>query len=141
MRKFSATHAYVSKGYEGAPAIKFNEAGTACNFRCGIQEYDAQKKENFWSNITCRAFGDALKSIQRMKIDAGACVNLYGTERTERYEKDGKTQYTTVYIVEGIEYAAPARKKDDGAAAPATATTAPETSVSDDDEDEFPFEV
>ena len=140
MRKFSTTHAYVSKGFEGAPAIKFNEAGTACNFRCGIQEYDAQKKENFWSNITCRAFGDALKSIQRMKIDAGACVNIYGTERTERYEKDGKTQYTTVYIVEGIEYALPARKKDDGAAAPAAAAPAAPAADGANDEDEFPFD-
>ena len=46
MFKVIATDVVISKGYDGAPALKFTESGESVRFRIGKKVYDTRAENN-----------------------------------------------------------------------------------------------
>lgn len=108
MFKTFATNVVVSKGYNGAAALRFSENGESVRFRIGKKVYDSRVEGNYrWLNISVKAFGTACERIKKMKLKEGSFVNLVGRLDEERWPvqqtKEEKSQH--VLIVEDIEYA------------------------------------
>ena len=111
MIKMIITDAVVSKGYDGAPAIRFydGEGGSTqiANFRIGKRIYDSREQDNHrWLNFQVKAFGDACDRIKRMKLKEGSYVTIVA-----RYDEDTWEDKTThekrsgvVLILEEIEF-------------------------------------
>ena len=77
MFKTFATNVVVSKGYEGAAALKFSENGESVRFRIGQKVYDSRVEGNYrWLNISVKAFGSVCERIKKMKLKEGSFVNL-----------------------------------------------------------------
>lgn len=77
MFKTFATNVVVSKGREGAAALKFSENGEFVRFRIGQKVYDSRVEGNYrWLNISVKAFGNVCERIQKMKLKEGSFVNL-----------------------------------------------------------------
>ena len=108
------TGAVVSKGYDGAEAIRYSESGKAGWFRIGKKVYDAHAENNSrWVNFSVKGFGDMPERIERMLLKDGSFVNLRGRLDEEIWEdKAGETRRSTVIVVEDIEYAG-GKSKDD----------------------------
>ena len=52
MFKVIATDVVISKGFDGAPALKFSEKGDNVRFRIGKRVYDARAENNSrWVNL------------------------------------------------------------------------------------------
>ena len=108
MFKTFATNVVVSKGYEGAAALKFSENGESVRFRIGQKVYDSRVEGNYrWLNISVKAFGSVCERIKKMKLKEGSFVNLTARldeeKWTDQETKKEKSQH--VLIVEDIEYA------------------------------------
>lgn len=107
MFKTFATNVVVSKGYEGAAALRFSENGESVRFRIGQKVYDSRVEGNYrWLNISVKAFGTVCERIKKMKLKEGSFVNLTARLDEEKWiddEKKEKSQH--VLIVEDIEYA------------------------------------
>lgn len=108
MFKTFATNVVVSKGREGAAALKFSENGEFVRFRIGQKVYDSRVEGNYrWLNISVKAFGNVCERIQKMKLKEGSFVNLTARldeeKWTDQETKKEKSQH--VLIVEDIEYA------------------------------------
>lgn len=108
MFKTFATNVVVSKGYEGAEALRFSENGESVRFRIGQKVYDSRVEENYrWLNISVKAFGAVCERIKKMKLKEGSFVNLTARldeeKWTDQETKKEKSQH--VLIVEDIEYA------------------------------------
>ena len=109
MLKMFVTKALISKGYEGAAALRFSEnsENPSVRFRIGSMVYDKRaEKEHRFVNISVKAFGYLVDRIKNMKLDAGTYVNIIG-----RYDEDVWEDATTkekksapVVIVEEIEF-------------------------------------
>ena len=108
MFKTFATNVVVSKGYEGAAALKFSENGESVRFRIGQKVYDSRVEGNYrWLNISVKAFGSVCERIKKMKLKEGSFVNLTARldeeKWTDKETKEEKSQH--VLIAEDIEYA------------------------------------
>ena len=108
MFKTFATNVVVSKGYEGAAALKFSENGESVRFRIGQKVYDSRVEGNYlWLNISVKAFGSVCERIKKMKLKEGSFVNLTARldeeKWTDQETKKEKSQH--VLIAEDIEYA------------------------------------
>ena len=107
MFKTFATNVVVSKGYEGAAALKFSENGESVRFRIGQKVYDSRVEGNYrWLNISVKAFGSVCERIKKMKLKEGSFVNLTALDEekwTDQETKKEKSQH--VLIAEDIEYA------------------------------------
>lgn len=108
MFKTFATNVVVSKGYEGAEALRFSENGESVRFRIGQKVYDSRVEGNYrWLNIAVKAFGSVCERIKKMKLKEGSFVNLTARldeeKWTDQETKKEKSQH--VLIVEDIEYA------------------------------------
>lgn len=108
MFKTFATNVVVSKGYEGAAALKFSENGESVRFRIGQKVYDSRVEGNYrWLNISVKAFGSVCERIKKMKLKEGSFVNLTARldeeKWTDQETKEEKSQH--VLIVDDIEYA------------------------------------
>ena len=109
MFKMIATNAIISKGYDGAPALRFSENGESksVRFRVGMSTYDknADKNRRF-VNINVKAFNGISSRIESMKLDGGAYVNITGRYDEESWED--KTTHekksASVLIVDDIEF-------------------------------------
>jgi hypothetical protein len=111
MIKMFVTKAVISKGFEGADALRFSENAEtpSVRFRIGVPVYDKRaEKERRFINIGVKAFGYLVERIKSMKLDAGMYVNILG-----RYDEDTWEDRTTheeksasVLIVDEIEYSA-----------------------------------
>lgn len=101
------TGAVVSKGYDGAEAIRYSESGKAVWFRIGKKVYDAHAENHSrWVNFSVKGFGDMPERIEKMQLKDGSFINLRGRLDEEVWEdKAGDTRKATVIIVEDIEYA------------------------------------
>lgn len=109
MIKMFVTKAVISKGFDGAPALRFSENAEtpSVRFRIGMLVYDKRaEKEHRFVNIGVKAFGYLVDRIKNMKLDAGTYVNIVG-----RYDEDIWEDQTThekksapVLIVDEIEY-------------------------------------
>lgn len=77
MFKTFATNVVVSKGYEGAAALRYSENGESVRFRIGQKVYDSREEGNYrWLNISVKAFGAVCERIRKMKLKEGSFVNL-----------------------------------------------------------------
>lgn len=108
MFKTFATNVVVSKGYEGAAALRYSENGESVRFRVGQKVYDSRVEGNYrWLNISVKAFGAVCERIKKMKLKEGSFVNLTARLDEEKWidkeTKEEKSQH--VLIVEDIEYA------------------------------------
>lgn len=137
MFKMIVTDAVVSKGFEGAPALRFydpTEGGgsSSVRFRIGKRVYDSRCDGNHrYVNIGVKAFGEACERIKKMKLKEGSYINIIG-----RYDEDNWTDQTThekksapVLIVDEIEYCYSGtgqKSGQEGAAAGAPGDPAPE---------------
>ena len=68
-----ATNVIVSKGFNGAPALKFSDKGDSVRLRIGQKVYDSRAEGNHrWVNLAAKAFGDVCGRIIKMKIKEGS---------------------------------------------------------------------
>lgn len=108
MFKTFATNVVVSKGYEGAAALRFSENGESVRFRIGQKVYDSRVEGNYrWLNISVKAFGTVCERIKKMKLKEGSFVNLTARLDEEKWidDESKKEKSQHVLIVEDIEYA------------------------------------
>lgn len=105
MLKVIATDVVISKGYDGAPALRFTEKGV--RFRVGKKVYDTRAENNFrWINLSVKAFGQTSERIKKMQLKEGSFVNILGRLDEDVWE-DSTThekKSATVIIVDEIEY-------------------------------------
>ena len=67
MLKVFATQVVISRGYDGAAAIKFSEKGDAVRFRIGKKVYDPNAENNArWVNMAVKGFGPICERSSRM---------------------------------------------------------------------------
>lgn len=80
MIKMFISDAIVSRGYDGAPAIRFfnsENGGEFAVFQIGKRKYDSRAENNHrWLNLKVKAFGDACERIKKMKLKEGSSINL-----------------------------------------------------------------
>lgn len=110
-----ATSAVVSRGYEGAAALRFSEKGDAVRFRIGKKVYDSRAENNTrWINISVKAFGDACERIKKMQLKEGSFINFRGRldEDTWTDQQTKESKSAMVIILDDIEYAGGGKPKE-----------------------------
>ena len=138
MLKIFATNVVISRGYDGAGALRFSENGDAVRFRVGQKVYDTRAENNTrWVNLSVKGFGGICERIKKMQLKEGSFINFVG-----RYDEDtwtdkdtNETKSMPVIILDDIEFSSGGGKAKDGqkpaqqanASAPAT-TAAPAAS-------------
>lgn len=111
MIKIIITDAVVSRGYDGAPAIRFydGEGGNTqiANFRIGKRVYDSREADNHrWLNFQVKAFGDDCDRIKRMKLKEGSYVTIVARYDEDTWEDKNTHEKRSgvVLILEEIEF-------------------------------------
>lgn len=108
MLKVFATQVVVSRGYDGAAAIKFSEKGDAVRFRIGKKVYDPNAENNArWVNLAVKGFGPICERIKKMQLKDGSFVNLIGRLDEDVWEdqQTHEKKSAMVIILDDIEYA------------------------------------
>ena len=126
-----ATYAVVSRGYDGASALRFSEKGDAVRFRIGKKVYDTRAENNTrWINISVKAFGDVCDRIRKMQLKEGSFINFHGRldEDTWTDQQTGVTKSAMVIILEDIEYAG-GKPKENQESSQQTNGTVPNTGI------------
>ena len=103
-----ATNVVISKGFDNAPALRFNENGTFVRFRIGKKVYDNRAENNTrWINLSVKAFGDVCERIKKMQLKEGSFVNFVGRLDEETWtDRDSNEQRSAIVIIlDDIEYA------------------------------------
>lgn len=107
MLKVIATDVIVSKGYNGAPALKFSEKGDSVRFRIGKKVYDTRAKDNQrWVNLSVKAFGPVCERIKKMQLKESSFINVLGRLDEDTWE-DATThekKSMMVVILDEVEY-------------------------------------
>lgn len=129
MFKVIATDVVISKGFDGAPALKFSENGENVRFRIGKKVYDTRAENNTrWVNLSVKAFGSVCERIKKMQLKESSFVNILGRldedvwEDSETHEK----RSMMVIILDEIEYCSSGGGKQQKNAADAPAASAPQ---------------
>lgn len=107
MLKLFATNAVISKGYNGAPALKFSDKGTGAFFQVGHRVYDAREDNTRWVNLQVKAFNNLCERIKKMQLKEGSYVNIVG-HLDEDIWQDSTTnerKRRLVVILDDIEFA------------------------------------
>lgn len=116
MLKVFGTQVVISRGYDGAAAIKFSEKGDAVRFRVGKKVYDPSATDNTrWINLAVKGFGPICERIKKMQLKEGSFVNFVGRLDEDVWE-DAETKEkksVTVIILDDIEYASGGGKSKD----------------------------
>lgn len=116
MLKVFGTQVVISRGYDGAAAIKFSEKGDAVRFRIGKKVYDPSATDNTrWINLAVKGFGPICERIKKMQLKEGSFVNFVGRLDEDVWE-DAETKEkksVTVIILDDIEYASGGGKSKD----------------------------
>ena len=98
MMKIFISDAVVSRGYDGAPAIRlFNSenGGEFAVFQVGIRKYDSRAENNHrWVNLKVKAFGDLCERIKKMSLKEGSFISLCGDYDEERTPADRRRNRT-----------------------------------------------
>ena len=105
MLKVIATDVVISKGFDGAPALRFTEKGV--RFRVGKKVYDTRAENNQrWINLSVKAFGQTCERIKKMQLKEGSFVNILGRLDEDVWEDPTthEKKSATVIIVDEIEY-------------------------------------
>lgn len=107
MFKVIATDVVISKGYDGAPALKFSENGESVRFRIGKKVYDTRAENNTrWVNLSAKAFGPVCERIKKMQLKESSFINILGRLDEDVWE-DSTThekRSAMVVILDEIEY-------------------------------------
>lgn len=120
MLKVFATQAVVSKGYDGASALRFSEKGDSVRFRIGKKVYDPHAdNDSRWVNLSVKAFGGVCERIKKMQLKEGSYVNLIGRLDEDSWtdSKTGESKSAMVIILDDIEYASGGGKTKENLAA------------------------
>ena len=110
MMKIFISDAVVSRGYDGAPAIRlFNSenGGEFAVFQVGIRKYDSRAENNHrWVNLKVKAFGDLCERIKKMSLKEGSFISLCGDYDEERWtDKDtGEGRSAPVIVLDDIKF-------------------------------------
>lgn len=107
MLKVFATDVVISKGYEGAPALKFSEKGDSVRFRIGKKVYDTRAENNYrWVNLAVKAFGPVCERIKKMQLKESSYVNIIGRLDEDEWEDPTTREKRSakVVILDEIEY-------------------------------------
>lgn len=109
MIKTVVTEAIISKGYEGADAIKIiqGEKGDIARFRIGTKVYDPKADGNSrWFNLSVKAFNSMCERIKKMQLKDGAYINLSGRLDEENWEDPNthEKKKAIVLIADEVEY-------------------------------------
>lgn len=108
MFKVIATNVVISRGYDGAAALRFSEKGESVRFRIGKKIYDPNaENDSRWINMPVKAFGKECERVKNMKLKDGSFINLIGRldEDTWTDTNTGETRSTMVIILDDVEYA------------------------------------
>ena len=108
MLEVIATSAVVSRGYDGAAALRFSEKGDAVRFRIGKKVYDTRAENNTrWINLSVKAFGDICERIKKMQLKEGSFINFRGRldEDVWTDQQTGESKSAMVVVLDDIEYA------------------------------------
>lgn len=127
MIKMLVTKAVISKGFDGAAALRFSEntENPSVRFRIGVMVYDKRaEKEHRFVNIGVKAFGYLVDRIRNMKLEAGTYVNIIGRYDEETWEdrETSEKKSAPVLIIDEIEYSttgAGSKQNGDNGSAPA----------------------
>ena len=91
MFKVIATDVVISKGYDGAPALKFSENGESVRFRIGKKVYDTRAENNTrWVNLSVKAFGPVCERIKKMQLKESSFINILGRLDEDVWEDAGE---------------------------------------------------
>lgn len=105
MMKIFISDAVVSRGYDGAPAIRlFNSenGGEFAVFQVGIRKYDSRAENNHrWVNLKVKAFGDLCERIKKMSLKEGSFISLCGDYDEERWTDKDTGRVTNVEEEDG----------------------------------------
>ena len=109
MIKMIVTGALISKGFNGADALKFSEntENPFVRFRIGERVYDKRAENNYrFVNLNVKAFGYLVGRIKEMKLKAGMYVNIAGRYDDEPWEDPSthEKKSTPALILEEIEF-------------------------------------
>ena len=110
MMKIFISDAVVSRGYDGAPAIRFfsSENGSEfAVFQVGKRKYDSRAEKNHrWVNLKVKAFGDLCERIKKMKLKEGSFVSLCGDYDEERWndKETGEVRTSPVISLDDIKF-------------------------------------
>ena len=116
MLKVFGTQVVVSRGYDGAAAIKFSEKGDAVRFRIGKKVYDPNAEDNSrWINMAVKGFGSICERIKKMQLKDGSFINFVGrlVEDVWEYQQTHEKKSAMVIILDDIEYASGGGKSKD----------------------------
>lgn len=108
MLKVFGTQVVISRGFDGAAAIKFSEKGDAVRFRIGKKLYDPNAEDNArWINIAVKGFGPICERIKKMQLKEGSFVNFVGRLDEDVWEdqQTHEKKSAMVIILDDIEYA------------------------------------
>lgn len=115
MLKVFATQVVISKGYDGAEAVRYSEKGDAVRFRIGKKVYDPHAENQArWINLSVKAFGPICERIRKMQLKEGSFVNFTGRldedvwENPQTHEKKS----VNVIVLDDIEYASGGKSKE-----------------------------
>lgn len=109
MIKTVVTEAIISRGYDGADAIKIiqGEKGDIARFRIGMKVYDPKADGNSrWFNLSVKAFNGVCERIKKMQLKDGAYINLSGRLDEENWEDPNthEKKKAIVLIADEVEY-------------------------------------
>ncbi len=106
MVKVIITNAFISKGFENNPALKFSDNGDSVRFRVGVSIYDANAENNKrWLNKSVKAFGALCERIKKMQLKEGSCINLEGNMTLDVWkDSENVEQKAEAIILSDIEY-------------------------------------
>lgn len=109
MIKMTVTNAVISKGYNGADALRFSENGEnkSVRFRIGASVYDKNAEKNRrYVNIGVKAFNGMCTRVESMKLDGGTYVNITGRYDEETWEDQvtHEKKSAPVLIADDIEF-------------------------------------
>ena len=131
MFKVIATDVVISKGYDGAPALKFTESGESVRFRIGQKVYDTRAENNArWMNISVKAFGPVCERIKKMQLKESSFINILGRLDEDIWEDSvtHEKKSAMVIILDEIEFCSSGGGKQKNVNAegqPKAATSAP----------------
>ncbi len=107
MFKVIATDVVISKGYDGAPALRFTESGESVRFRIGKKVYDTRAENNArWINISVKAFGPVCERIKKMQLKESSFINILGRLDEDIWEDSvtHEKKSAMVIILDEIEF-------------------------------------
>lgn len=141
MFKVIATDVVISKGYDGAPALKFSENGESVRFRIGKKVYDTRAENNQrWVNLSVKAFGPLCERIKKMQLKESSFVNILGRLDEDVWE-DAAThekKSAMVVILDEIEYCSSGGGKSRENGASPAQNQAPATPPAQQDSSQMP---